>query len=168
MRDFGLADRYPGKLGDTADGGGIDGHYIWPLTADFSPPYSRPGFCAATAREPQPASLAIRASASLASVRVNSAAGMSWPRRTACPAQTLEKSILPSFSAAAFKGASAVAACGKTGASDEIGPTSRIRRLAMPRAGRPVITLVITVDSSVPCDSAARPGALTRDSGQRR
>src|SRR4029079_13854798 len=49
MRNLALSDRDPRELGDTAYGGSIDGHYIWPLTANFSPPYSRRGFCAATA-----------------------------------------------------------------------------------------------------------------------
>ena len=93
---------------------------------------------------------------------------MSRPSRTACPAQRLVKSTLPSFSAAAFSGARPVAACGKAGASAEIGPISRMTRLGIPRAGRPVITLVMTVESSSACERAARAGALTRDSGQRR
>ena len=61
-----------------------------------------------------------------------------------------------------------VAACGKSGASGEIGPSSRITRLAIPRAGRPVMTLVITVESSRAWASAVRAGAITLDSGQRR
>ena len=76
------------------------------------------------------------------------AAGISRPIRTACPAQRLVKSTRPSFSAAAFSGPSAVAAWGNAGASGETGPTSRITRLATPRAGRPVMTLVMTVESS--------------------
>ena len=61
---------------------------------------------------------------------------------------------------------SAVAACGNAGASGEIGPTSRMTRLATPRAGRPVITLVMTVESSCAWASATRAGAITLDSGQ--
>ena len=41
-------------------------------------------------------------------------------------------------SAAALRGPCAVAAWGNAGASADIGPTSRIARLATPRAGRPV------------------------------
>ena len=116
----------------------------------------------------QPAILLSRARAAPASARVSSVAGISRPIRTACPAQRLVKSTLPSFSAAAFNGPSAVAACGNAGASGEIGPTSRITRLATPRAGRPVMTLVMTVELSRACASIARAGAITLDPGQRR
>ena len=68
------------------------------------------------------------------------------------------KSTLPCFSAAAFSGASAVAAWGKAGASGDIGPTSRITRLTRPRAGRPVMTLVRTVESSLASASARTGG----------
>src|SRR5436189_29546 len=34
MRNLGLSDRNPRELRDTANGGGIDGHYIRPLTAN--------------------------------------------------------------------------------------------------------------------------------------
>ena len=51
-----------------------------------------------------------RASADAANSRVSSAAGISLPSRSACPAQRLVKSTLPSFSAAVFNGPSAVAA----------------------------------------------------------
>ena len=112
-------------------------------------------------RAPYPANAANRASAAPASERVSSAAGISPPIRSACPAQRLVKSTLPSFSAAAFSGPSAVAACGKSGAPAMIGPTSRMTRLATPRAGRPVMTLVITVASSFACASAMRAAALT-------
>src|ERR1700692_1167693 len=168
-RNLGLGDRDPGEMGDTANGGGGDGHYIWPLAAKFSPPYSRGGFCAATAGDArQLANWPSRARALPASARVSSAAAWSRRSRTACPAQRLVKSTLPSFSAAAFSGARLVAAWGKAGASGEIGPTSRITRLATPRAGRPVMTLVMTVESSSAWASAIRAGALTLDSGQRR
>src|ERR1700687_6307432 len=49
MRNLCLSDRDPREMRDTANGGGIDGHYIGPLTGKLSPPYSRGGFCAATA-----------------------------------------------------------------------------------------------------------------------
>src|SRR6202140_1465962 len=60
-RNLGLGDRDPGEMGDTANGGGIDGHYIWPLTAKFSPPYSRGSFGApAAGGPPHPYCFAIR------------------------------------------------------------------------------------------------------------
>src|SRR3981189_993825 len=149
MRNLCLSDRDPREMRDTANGGDIDGHYIGPLMGKLSPPYSRGGFCAPTGgARPQPAIGLSRASAAPASARVSSAAGSSRPSRTACPAQRLVKSTLPSFSAAALRGAKPVAAWGNAGASPEIGPTSRITRLGTPRAGRPVITLVMTVESS--------------------
>ena len=49
-------------------------------------------------------------------------------------------------------------AWGNAGASGEIGPTSSITRLTTPRAGRPVITLVTTVESS-PVGSMSKTGA---------
>src|SRR5262245_31179495 len=169
MGNFGVADRNPRQMRDTANGRGVHGHYIGPRTGELSPPYSRGCFCAATAgTAPYPAICAMRASAPPASARVSSAAGISRPIRTACPAQRLVKSTRPSFSAAAFSGPRAVAAWGNAGAFGEIGPTSPITRLATPRAGRPVMTLVMTVLSSVAWASAARAGAITFDSGQRR
>src|ERR1700682_5055062 len=106
-------------------------------------------------KEGQPAIWLKRASAEAANSRVSSAAGISRPSRRACPAQRLVKSTLPSFSAAAFNGPSAVAAWGNAGASGAIGPTSRITRFGTPRAGRPVMTLVMTVASSRASASAA-------------
>src|ERR1700704_1025089 len=52
MRNLCLSDRDPREMRDTANGGGIDGHYIGPLMGKLSPPYSRGGFCAATAGGP--------------------------------------------------------------------------------------------------------------------
>src|SRR6266700_1918037 len=49
MRNFSVSDRDPRKMRNTANGGGIDGHYIGPLNSEFSPPYSRGCFCTATA-----------------------------------------------------------------------------------------------------------------------
>src|SRR6202035_3867764 len=46
---FCVGDRDPGEMRDTANGGGIDRHDIWPLNGEFSPPYSRGCFCTATA-----------------------------------------------------------------------------------------------------------------------
>src|SRR5262249_30601910 len=91
-------------------------------------------FDAATAR--------IRSRASAASAWVNWPAGMSRPSDAACPAHIGEKSPEPCASALARSGASAPAASGNSGATSDIGPTSRIRRLMKPRAGRPVMRLV--------------------------
>src|SRR5260370_1055233 len=33
MWNLALSDRNPREMGDTANGGGIDGHYIWPLVS---------------------------------------------------------------------------------------------------------------------------------------
>ena len=80
MRNLGLGYRDPRQMRDTADGVGIDGHYIGPPTAEISPPYSRGGFCAATApSSAQPAIRLICASAAPANARVSSAAGISPP-----------------------------------------------------------------------------------------
>src|SRR5260370_12454757 len=49
MRNFCFGDRDPREMRDTANGGGIDRHDIWPLNGEFSPPYSRGCFCTATA-----------------------------------------------------------------------------------------------------------------------
>ena len=65
-------------------------------------------------RQIRSTSLAIRERASPASARVSSAAGISRPSRTACPAQRLVKSTLPSFSAAAFRGAKRGRGMGKS------------------------------------------------------
>ena len=62
-----------------------------------------------------------------------------------CPAHSGEKSPLPWLSAFARSGATAAAASGKAGAGALIGPSSRMRRFTMPRAGRPVKTLVTAV-----------------------
>src|ERR1700682_6213581 len=189
MGNFSVADRDPREMRDTANGGGVDGHYIGLSTANSARRIAEGAFAPQPggtsdrrlsarvvlhlspwerAKRAQASILLSRASAAPASARVSSAAGISRPIRTACPAQRLVKSTFPCFSAAAFKGPSAVAECGKAGASGEIGPTSRITRLATPRAGRPVMTLVMTVESSRAWASATRAGALTLDSGQRR
>src|SRR2546423_11643532 len=99
MRNLSLRDRNPGELRDTANGGGIDGHYIGPLRQYFSPPYSRGGFCAATpSRRPPAASFLIRATASPPLPRGNSPAGASRPSPTPRPAPKLVESTLPSYS----------------------------------------------------------------------
>jgi hypothetical protein len=45
---------------------------------------------------------------------------------------------------------------------------SRITRLTIPRAGRPVMTLVMTVESSLAWANVVRAGPITFDSGQRK
>ena len=86
----------------------------------------------------------------------------------ASPDQSSEKSPLPRFSIAARSGSTAPVASGNAGATALIGPCSRMKRVNSPRAGRPVITLVITVESSRAWASAVRAGAITLDSRQRR
>src|ERR1043166_1677699 len=108
------------------------------------------------------------ACASAASALVTSPAGRSQPSATAWPHHSGEKSPEPEASALARRGASAPAASGNAGATSLTGPTSRIKRLMMPRAGRPVIRLVSTVESSVAEASAGRWAADIFASGQRR
>src|SRR5580698_5784145 len=79
---------------------------------------------------------------------VRVAAGSSRASRTACPDHRFVKSLEPAPSALARSDARAALASGKLGTADEIGPSSRISRLTIPRAGRPVKTLVIMVASS--------------------
>ena len=79
------------------------------------------------------------------------------------------KSSDPAGSAAARSGASAPPASGKAGASGEIGPSSRITRLTMPRAGRPVKTLVSAVlVAGVARAAPARWSGAIVASGQKR
>src|SRR6516162_9579175 len=93
---------------------------------------------------------------------------MSRPSDAACPAHSGEKSPEPCASALARNGASAPAASGNSGATSDIGPTSRIRRLMMPRAGRPVMRLVNAVPSSRADLSAARCAVEIFASGHHR
>src|SRR5258708_15926070 len=44
MRNLALSDRDPREMRDTANGGGIDGHYIWPLTANSARRIADGGF----------------------------------------------------------------------------------------------------------------------------
>ena len=55
------------------------------------------------------------------------------------------KSLKPCASAAARKGATAAVASGNAGAAAFKGPNSRMRRLTMPRAGRPLNKVVKAV-----------------------
>ena len=100
---------------------------------------------AAARRVPEPGAgrLALRAAA--ASSATSCAAGIARQPLTSCPAHSGEKSPRPACSAAARSGASALTAVGNAGARSLIGPSSRISRLTMPRAGRPVNRLVSAV-----------------------
>ena len=83
-----------------------------------------------------------------------------------CPAHSGEKSPLPSRSACARSGAMAAVASGKAGATGLSGPSSRITRLTMPLAGRPVKRRVSAVWRAASLCSAARCTALVVASGQ--
>ena len=74
-----------------------------------------------------------------------SAAGMHRAPWAFWPDHNGEKSARPAFSAAARSGTSAFTAEGKTGGRSLSGPRSRMSRLKMPRAGRPVNRLVRAV-----------------------
>ena len=100
-----------------------------------------------------------------ASARVSSPAPISLQPLAFCPAHKGEKSPFPRLSARARKGAGAAAASGNCGACAFIGPSSRIRRLTIPRAGRPVKRLVSAVTRADSRFSAARWIALTSLSG---
>ena len=90
------------------------------------------------------------ASASDANARVISPAGTPRrARRAAWPDHIFIKAFEPEGSDLALRGPIALLASGKFGTADAFGPTSSISRLTMPRAGRPVNTLVIIVSSSV-------------------
>jgi len=136
----------------------------------FSPPYSRGCFCAATTareviglpsgssapkpRRPRPGSARRRAFA---------------PQPYRLPGPKIGKIDPAELFRRRFQRRQGGSRHGeKSGHPGEIGPTSRITRLATPRAGRPVITLVITVASSGCLGQRHRAGALTLDSGQRR
>ncbi|MOA46077.1 hypothetical protein D3C78_1685440 [compost metagenome] len=75
------------------------------------------------------------------------------------------KSVQPRASAAARKGVSAPPASGNAGARGDSGPVSRISRLTMPRAGRPVNRLVSAVVSAWGLRKAARWAGATLASG---
>src|SRR6185503_1805755 len=91
-----------------------------------------------------------------ASARVRSAAGISLQPLTFCPAHNGENCPLPWLSALARSGATAEAANGKAGAISLMGPISRTSLLTMPRAGRPVNTLVTAVVRASAVFNAAR------------
>src|SRR5262245_58983474 len=73
-----------------------------------------------------------------ASCLVRSAAGIALHPVAFSPDQSCEKSLAPLASATARSGCMVVAARGNGGATLLIGPISRMIRLTMPRAGRPV------------------------------
>src|SRR6202046_85360 len=89
------------------------------------------------------------ANASAANCLVNSVAESSRPRRAAWPDQNEVKSADPAISDFARRGASGAAASGNSGAASDIGPTSRMKRFTIARAGRPVNTFVIEVALSL-------------------
>ncbi len=91
-----------------------------------------------------------------ASARVNSPAAISLQPETFWPAHSGEKSPLPKLSALARNGNDVDAAIGNSGACGFIGPSSRIRRFTMPRAGLPVKTFVSAVTRAESLFSAAR------------
>ena len=100
--------------------------------------------------------------------RVSSAAPSGLQPLAFWPDHSGVKSVLPRASAAARSGAMAAAASGKAGTASRSGPSSRIKRLTMPRAGRPVNRLVSAVwRAPSPC-SAARCKALVVASGHSR
>ena len=80
-----------------------------------------------------------------ASFLVSSPAGSSCAKCAACPDQSGTKSPEPFASDLDRRGATAPAANGNSGGTSDIGPTSRIMRFTIPRAGRPVNTFVSAV-----------------------
>src|ERR1700704_176005 len=99
---------------------------------------------------------------------------VSWPdgkrgeSRADCPDQRFVKSPEPSASAFARKGARLPPANGKAGAEGDSGPISRMSLFRIPRAGRPVKTLVTAVPSSEVFSSASRWIFETFASGEKR
>ena len=92
------------------------------------------------------------------------AAGASRHPLAFCPHHSGEKSPLPAASARARSGAIADTASGNAGAGP-IGPISRMMRLTIPRAGRPVKRLVSAVRAAASLASAARWTARRRGLG---
>src|SRR5262249_58415956 len=84
------------------------------------------------------------------------------------PAQRGEKSPLLNASARARRGAMADAASGNAGATLLIGPSARMMRFTIPRAGRPENRLVIAVTSAASLVKAARCTVLVAASGHSR
>ena len=72
---------------------------------------------------------------------MSSPAGISRHPLAFCPDHSGEKSSRPWLSALARNGASADDASGKSGTAVLTGPSSRMRRFTMPRAGRPLKTI---------------------------
>ena len=97
---------------------------------------------------------------------MSSAADTSLQPLVFCPAHIGEKSPQPWLSALARKGARAAAANGKAGTAALMGPSSRMRRFTMPRAGPPVKRFVTAVARPASLASAARCTALVVASGQ--
>src|SRR5262249_16618536 len=104
--------------------------------------------------------------ASAASSRVSCAAETSLHPLAFWPAHNGENSLLPRLSALARNGARAAAANGKSGVAGLIGPTSFMTRFRIPRASRPLKTLVKAVWRTASLFYAARCTALVVASGQ--
>ena len=85
-----------------------------------------------------------------------------------CPAQSGLKSPEPCFSAAIRKGVMPAVASGNAGAFGLIGPSSRMTRLTMPRAGLPLKRLVRAVSLACGESRALRWVAEVVASGQQR
>lgn len=81
-------------------------------------------------------------------LRVKAAADIDLASGKACPAHNGEKSSCPRASAAPRSGLNAAPALGNAGGSSDRAPSSDIRRVTMPRAGRPVKRLVKAVTRS--------------------
>ena len=103
-----------------------------------------------------------------ASSWVRSAAGIARQPWIFCPAHSGEKSAQSTVSARARNGAMALVASGNVGATVASGPSSRIRRLTMLRAGRPENKFVNAVWRAASLTSAARCKALVLASGHNR
>jgi hypothetical protein len=128
--------------------------------------------CSAHALPPVPVqcwpSCPNRTRACFTSVAVTAPAAISRPNAADCPAYSGVKSLLPPNSALARNGVTSVRGSGKSGKVPAIGPTSRVNRLAITRAGRPVNTFVNTVESALAPRRASRCIAGVAASGQRR
>src|SRR5215203_977421 len=102
------------------------------------------------------------------SSRVRSAAGISLHPLAFWPDHRGENSPLPWLSALARRGAMAEVAKGKVGTAADMGPSSLMMRLTMPRAGRPEKRFVSAVWRAASLFRAARWTALVVHSGQSR
>ncbi len=165
--DLIVRDRDARQMRDAADGCGIDGH--GGSSQDQREPIAKPRAARQAMRSgkcekilpKQEATPRARAAAPAPRRRASrSIRAPAWRGRAKPPGPTTaeEKSPEPCACAFACSGASAPPASGNSGATSLTGPISRITRLMTPRAGRPVIRLVIAVPSSRAAFSAARCG----------